>query len=532
MRHILLVTILLLAVGTPAAAAADNEAPLPDAGLDQRVEQGATVLLDGTGSRDPDGEIAGYEWSIEAPDGAQITPECPTCPKTTFIAAQAGRYAVTVAVTDGDGTTRTDTLYVYVDGGGSSAAPPSEPSGPGDIDTSPGIPPSLSGPTFDPAPTTGGSDRGWDPPPMFSITCPPEVRVGEPAGCTAATARLDAPLSFAWSNGASGPTASYTWNSAGTKTVIATVEDADGTTLIDEARIRVVDNRPPRVEIRTPESIVPGRELTLTTKVKEDPDGTIVDTEWTPGRTVRVPDQGELLTVTVTVVDDDGATASDSISLEGTKVTRTQEGKALVFCYYTRAAQKKRGNPHHCEVTTGGGPGKDGYSSSGSRYRNLYSQYPDRYRVVWKKVPAGQLTENGTVAGEPSDMNESAYETTGVEGTSAYSVEYEDQTKLSGRSRTTTETSTSIRTTDPYTLNGKTVSSDLTGDGEIDAADWDERYGSAGQSGSDLENVMATWRDVQGTLGQVESSTGSDETSGNADVGTDGPTPGPNIPEL
>jgi hypothetical protein len=43
---------------------AANEPPLADAGLDQTVDRGATVLLDGTGSRDPDGEIVSYQWTV------------------------------------------------------------------------------------------------------------------------------------------------------------------------------------------------------------------------------------------------------------------------------------------------------------------------------------------------------------------------------------------------------------------------------------------------------------------------------------
>jgi hypothetical protein len=50
-----LVTTALVPTGT---ATPGNEPPLPDAGLDQTVERGATVLLDGTGSRDPDGTIS------------------------------------------------------------------------------------------------------------------------------------------------------------------------------------------------------------------------------------------------------------------------------------------------------------------------------------------------------------------------------------------------------------------------------------------------------------------------------------------
>jgi len=110
-----------LAGATPPSAVGpddpDNERPLADAGLDQSVRRGATVLLDATGSRDPDGEIVDYEWSITRPDGTARTPDCVDCPRTRFRPNATGRFAITVTVTDDDGATATDTLYVNVSPG-------------------------------------------------------------------------------------------------------------------------------------------------------------------------------------------------------------------------------------------------------------------------------------------------------------------------------------------------------------------------------------------------------------------------------
>ena len=91
-----------------------NEAPLADAGLDQEVPVNATVYLDASGSRDPDGSIASYEWSVERPDGTPTSPHCDTCAQSEFQVGMVGRYAVTVTVTDDDGAQSTDTLYVDV----------------------------------------------------------------------------------------------------------------------------------------------------------------------------------------------------------------------------------------------------------------------------------------------------------------------------------------------------------------------------------------------------------------------------------
>ena len=96
------------------SAVADNESPLADAGLDQSVSANATVYLDATGSRDPDGEIDRYRWRIEQPDGNYRTPSCEFCGRTEFVPRQPGTYNATVVVTDEDGATSTDTLRVHV----------------------------------------------------------------------------------------------------------------------------------------------------------------------------------------------------------------------------------------------------------------------------------------------------------------------------------------------------------------------------------------------------------------------------------
>lgn len=115
MRRILIVLIIVLCVTVgPASALVENEKPLADAGLDQTVEQGTTVVLDATGSRDPDGTIVAYEWTIETPRDRVITPAEATQPRTTFRATEPGLYRVTITVTDDDGLSTSDTLYVTV----------------------------------------------------------------------------------------------------------------------------------------------------------------------------------------------------------------------------------------------------------------------------------------------------------------------------------------------------------------------------------------------------------------------------------
>lgn len=115
-----------IAVGVAAGVAAaetqqDEEGePLADAGLDQTVTVDTTVQLDGSGSTDPDGSIERYGWSIRSPTGDPVAPACSDCERTRFVPTEPGRYAVTLRVTDGDGATATDTLFVYVGDAGPS----------------------------------------------------------------------------------------------------------------------------------------------------------------------------------------------------------------------------------------------------------------------------------------------------------------------------------------------------------------------------------------------------------------------------
>ncbi|MDS0280867.1 PKD domain-containing protein [Haloarcula onubensis] len=108
----LLVAVTLVLVTTGSAAAADNTAPLADAGVDQTVAVNSTVYLDANGSVDPDGQIASVAWAIETPGGGTVSPACADCRRTEFDATAVGQYTVTLTVTDDDGATRSDTLYV------------------------------------------------------------------------------------------------------------------------------------------------------------------------------------------------------------------------------------------------------------------------------------------------------------------------------------------------------------------------------------------------------------------------------------
>lgn len=96
-------------------AATENESPLPDAGLDREVAVNATVILDASESRDPDGRVADYDWRIERPDGSHRELACVTCERTSFVPAEPGLYNATVTVTDDNGARGSDTVQISVD---------------------------------------------------------------------------------------------------------------------------------------------------------------------------------------------------------------------------------------------------------------------------------------------------------------------------------------------------------------------------------------------------------------------------------
>jgi len=102
----------LLAAGGAVGA---DEPPVADAGLDQTIERNATVYLDAGGSYDHSGEVAGYRWSVLAPNGTTFEPECADCERTHFRATQTGQYNVTVTVTDDAEASTNDIIHVTVE---------------------------------------------------------------------------------------------------------------------------------------------------------------------------------------------------------------------------------------------------------------------------------------------------------------------------------------------------------------------------------------------------------------------------------
>ena len=76
--------------------------PVADAGPDQDVDAGATIVLDGGGSSDPDGDTLGFQWSLTTvPEGSTASLSDPAAVAPTFIADRAGSYVARLVVDDG-----------------------------------------------------------------------------------------------------------------------------------------------------------------------------------------------------------------------------------------------------------------------------------------------------------------------------------------------------------------------------------------------------------------------------------------------
>ena len=116
---------------------------------------------------------------------------------------------------------------------------------------------------------------------------------------------------------------------AGSVAVTVTVVDDDGASAQDSVFVRVLPpiNQPPTVTVHAdPDQVVAGGNVVLTADAS-DPDGRIVGYTWTAAagrlgatrmRQVywTAPDRAGSVAVTVTVVDDDGASARDSASVK------------------------------------------------------------------------------------------------------------------------------------------------------------------------------------------------------------------------
>jgi hypothetical protein len=83
-------------------AGTGNTAPAANAGLNQLVAVGTTVILDGTASRDADGNAITWKWALTAkPTGSAATLDDPTAARPSFTVDKDGEYVAQLTVNDG-----------------------------------------------------------------------------------------------------------------------------------------------------------------------------------------------------------------------------------------------------------------------------------------------------------------------------------------------------------------------------------------------------------------------------------------------
>ncbi len=232
--------------------------------------------FDGSASSDPDGSVQGYAWDFG--DGNSDTGATPS---HTY--AAAGTYDVTLTVTDDVGATNSDTQQVTVSTANQS-------------------------PTATFAPSCTDLDCGFD----ASASQDPDGSIA----------------SYVWDfgdgNTGTGATPTHTFAAGGTYDVALTVTDDLGATDIDTQQVTVVAPNQLPTAAFTPGCI--GLNCSFNGSASTDPDGSIASYAWDFGDgnsgTGQSPTHsygaGGTYSVTLTVTDDRGATATDTQQVTAT----------------------------------------------------------------------------------------------------------------------------------------------------------------------------------------------------------------------
>ncbi|MFL5358742.1 PKD domain-containing protein [Archangium sp.] len=280
----------------------ENQAPQAHAGPDQTVDAGSTVVLAGSGT-DVDGTVAAYHWVQTAGPAVTLSDASVAAPGFTApLPAADTVLGFELTVTDNEGATGRDSVAVTV------RARPNQP------------PVADAGPdqtvTAGESVTLAGSGTDVD----GTIVSYAWAQVSGPAvtlsGATTATATFSAPVVSAPVS--LGFTLRVTDDRGASATAPVTVT------------VQPIPNEPPTVDAGANQSVLSGTPVTLVGSAT-DPDGTVVAFLWTQmaGPPVTLLDASTatarftapavsantVLTFQLTATDDQGASASDPVSI-------------------------------------------------------------------------------------------------------------------------------------------------------------------------------------------------------------------------
>jgi large repetitive protein len=254
------------------------------------------IAFNGSTSSDPDGTIASYAWNFG--DGNTATGATLTTPNHTY--GSAGTYTVTLTVTDDKGGQGSATTTATV----ANRLPTANPGG------------SYSGITLTAIAFDGSASS-------------------DPDGTIA---------TYSWDFGdlstASGAKPSHTYTSSGTYTVRLTVTDDKGGSA-SASTTATVANRLPTANAGGPYSGGVGQAVAFDGSASSDPDGTIASYAWNfgdgstaTGATLVRPNHtyanAGTYTVTLSVIDNNGAQSSTSATTTATIVPPPSAPTALV----------------------------------------------------------------------------------------------------------------------------------------------------------------------------------------------------------
>jgi len=332
-----------------------NTAPVAVAGKDitmclKSLDEDYVITLDGSASRDADGDALSYSWNLG--DGSMAQGK-----KVTHTYAKSGVYKVTLTVDDGSGlacSSDSDNLTVNLN---------------------------------KPPVAVAGSDK--------------KVCTGEIASFDGTSSRTEAgeTLSYNWSFGdgekATGARVTHTYNKGGKYTVVLTVDDGRNTpcsTSTDVIYAHV--NGRPSADLEEVKNTCVGKKISFDASGSKDPDGDSLAYMWNFGdgtkekgssRMTHAYERGGNYNVSVTV--DDGkdspcSTSSDAISLKvNTPPSAAMKiSKACCVDMEQKFDATSSSDPDGDSLTYAWDFG-DGTTAQGARVTHTYTK-PGTYKVI------------------------------------------------------------------------------------------------------------------------------------------------------